>query len=331
MKLRLTDDISIAARSPGLEADAIEVVVTIPTFRRPDHLLTTLQSIRDQKTDRRFAVIVMENDAEERAGAHAATPLFQSGDVNGLLIIAHQRGNCHAYNAGWLTALVSFPNFRHLAVIDDDEVADPKWLENLCATREELDVDVVGGPQLPVFEDQNNALWHDHPVFVPHYTATGCVPALYSSGNLLVGRNVLEAMEHPFLDLRFNFLGGGDSDFLSRASARGFRFAWCAEALIHEDVPQRRTSWRWIQARALRNGVISTFVEKRRRADETFGQFRTVLKSLALLARAPFQAIVRLVTSGSVLVALYPVHVAIGRVLAEVGYVNEQYRQPENN
>lgn len=331
MKLRLTDDISISSRSPGLEVDAIEVVVTIPTFRRPDHLLKTLQSIRDQKTDRHIAVIVMENDAEKQAGVQAAKPLFQSGDVNGLLIVAHQRGNCHAYNAGWLTALVVFPNFRHLAVIDDDEVADPNWLENLCATREELGVDVVGGPQLPVFEDQDKALWHDHPVFVPHYRSTGRVPALYSSGNLLIGRNVLEAMEHPFLDLRFNFLGGGDSDFLSRASTRGFRFAWCAEALIREDVPQRRTSWRWIQARALRNGVISTFVEKRRRADQTFGQFRTVLKSLALLARSPFQAIVRLIKSGSVLVALYPVHVAIGRVLAEVGYVNEQYRQPENN
>ena len=225
MKLRLTDDISIAARSPGLETDSVEVVVTIPTFRRPEHLLKTLQSVQNQVTRRRFAIIVMENDAEGRAGVQSAAPLFESGKTDGLLIIAHQRGNCHAYNAGWLTALVNFPNFRHLAVIDDDEVADPNWLEYLCATREELAADVVGGPQLPVFEDQENALWHDHPVFVPHYTASGIVPALYSSGNLLIGRNVLEAMEHPFLDLRFNFLGGGDSDFLSRASARGFRLA----------------------------------------------------------------------------------------------------------
>lgn len=331
MKLRLTDDISIAARSPGLETDAVEVVVTIPTFRRPEHLLKTLDSIKGQKTDRRFAVIVMENDAEGRAGVQAATPLFEGGGIDGLLIIAHQRGNCHAYNAGWLTALVNFPKFHHLAVIDDDEVAHPDWLENLCATREEFDADVVGGPQLPVFEDDANALWHEHPVFVPHYTATGAVPALYSSGNILIGRNVLEAMEHPFLDLRFNFLGGGDSDFLSRASARGFRFAWCADALIHEDVPQRRTSWRWIQARALRNGVISTFVEKRRRSHQRLGALWTILKSLALLARSPFQSVARLVSTGSVLIALYPVHVALGRLLAEVGYVNEQYRQPESN
>lgn len=331
MKLRLTDDISIVARSPGLKTDAVEVVVTIPTFCRPENLLKTLQSVCGQQTERRFAVIVMENDADGRAGAEAATPLFESGEIEGLVIIAHQRGNCHAYNAGWLTALVNFPQFRHVAVIDDDEIANPLWLENLCATRDKFGVDVVGGPQFPVFQDTEHGLWHDHPVFVPHYSETGIVPALYSSGNLLVGRNVLEAMEHPFLDLQFNFLGGGDSDFLSRASSRGFTFAWSAEALIHEDVPERRTSWRWIQARALRNGVISTFVEKRRRSHQRLGRSLTLLKSLALLARSPFQAIMRLITTGSFLVALYPVHVAMGRLLAEVGYVNEQYRQPESN
>jgi hypothetical protein len=28
---------------------------------------------------------------------------------------------------------------------------------------------------------------------------------------------------------------------------------------------------------------------------------------------------------------LYPLHVALGRLMAEFGYTNEQYRQPEKN
>jgi glycosyltransferase involved in cell wall biosynthesis len=331
MGFMMTDNISLIARSPGLKPEEIEVVVTTPTFKRPDHLMLTLNSVRAQVTKRKFAVIIMENEAEKREGAAAAKHLFDDGDVNGLLIVAHDRGNCNAYNAGFLTALVHFPNFKSLLVIDDDEVADPNWLENMCATRERLGVDIVGGPQLPVFEKPEHRKWADHPIFYPHYHSTMPVPILYSSGNLLVGRNVLEKMGMPFLDLRFNFMGGGDSDFLSRAVAKGFKLAWCAEAPVHETIPERRIQADWIRARGLRNGVISTLVEKRKRADEPFGKARTVAKSLALLGASPFRAAAKAVKSGSLSIGMYHVYIGIGRVLAEFGYSNEQYRQPEKN
>jgi len=177
-----------------------------------------------------------------------------------MVIIAHERGNCSAYNAGWQSAILHFPNFKHLLVIDDDELADPLWLETMCKAAERLGADIVGGPQVPVFADPSHAIWAEHPVFAPPYRETGRVPALYSSGNLLLGRNVLTAMGPPFLDLRFNFMGGGDSDFLSRAAGKGFVLGWCAEARVHETVPARRVEADWIRARSLRNGVISTLV-----------------------------------------------------------------------
>ena len=163
-----------------------------------------------------------------------------------------------------------FPNFRHLLVIDDDEIADPHWLERMCTAAETLGADIVGGPQVPVFADPAHAKWAEHPVFAPPYRETGRVPALYSSGNLLVGRNVLIAMGPPFLDLKFNFMGGGDSDFLSRSAQRGFVLGWCAEAIVRETVPARRVEADWIRARSLRNGVISTLVEKKKRAGTPF-------------------------------------------------------------
>ena len=140
----------------------------------------------------------------------------------------NERGNCCAYNAGWATALETFPNFRHLLSIDDDELADPHWMERMCATAETLQADIVGGPQVPVFFGAR-AMRAGRAIrcFSPPHDRTGRVEALYSSGNLLLQRRVLEGMEQPFLDLRFNFMGGGDSDFLSRARKRGFKLAWC--------------------------------------------------------------------------------------------------------
>ena len=323
--------VSIVGRSAALAAETVEAVVTLPTFKRPEQVLETLASLKAQKTGRRFAVIVMENEAEARAGATAALPLFERDEISGMVIVAHERGNCSAYNAGWQTALQHFPSFKHLLVIDDDEIADPDWLERMCKAAETLGADIVGGPQVPVFADPAHAKWAEHPVFAPPYRETGRVPALYSSGNLLVGRNVLTAMGPPFLDLKFNFMGGGDSDFLSRSAQRGFVLGWCAEAKVHETVPARRVEADWIRARSLRNGVISTLVEKKKRAGTPFAGTKVFLKSLALLAASPFRGVIRLAQTGSPGTALYPVHVALGRVLAEFGYANEQYRQPEKN
>ncbi|MEQ9246947.1 MAG: glycosyltransferase family 2 protein, partial [Nitratireductor sp.] len=86
--------VSVVARTPSLAAQAIACVVTVPTFKRPEQLLNTLHSLASQATERPFAVIVMENEAGERAGANAAAPLFADGTLNGLVIIAHKRGNC---------------------------------------------------------------------------------------------------------------------------------------------------------------------------------------------------------------------------------------------
>lgn len=321
--------VSLVARSPDLDAQAVACVVTVPTFRRPEHLVATLRSLAAQRTARRFAVIVMENDAEGRAGAAAAAPLFSDGTLAGLVIVAHERGNCCAYNAGWETALLTFPAFDHLLVIDDDEIATPDWLETMCRTSETLGAAIVGGPQVPRFAAGTSPGWAEHPVFAPPYRETGRVARLFSSGNLLIGRPVLQAMAPPFLDLRFNFMGGGDSDFLARAADRGFTLAWCAEAPVEETIPAGRLEAGWIRKRGLRNGVISALVERKRRGGQTFGRAVVVARSLALLALAPWRGLKHYRRSGLVSAAIDPFRFGAGRLLAEFGYANEQYRQSD--
>ncbi|MBE7183463.1 MAG: glycosyltransferase family 2 protein [Methylobacterium mesophilicum] len=324
-------DVTPFCHSPGLDPSRFTCVVTLPTFRRPDQLKETLRSLAAQTTREPFAVIVMENDADGMAGAEAARALFENGTVEGLVIVAHRRGNCSAYNAGWETATTRFPALEHLLVIDDDETASPGWIETMRAAARRRGADIVGGPQVPVFEREPGMAVRRHPVFAPPYSETRLVPALYSSGNLLIGRNVLEAMGPPFLDLRFNFLGGGDSDFLSRAAEKGFKLGWCAEAAVMEAVPARRVEGDWIRARSVRNGVISTLVEKRRRGGSLSARARVIAKSVALLGVSPLRAIRDTWRSGSATVGAYPVLVAVGRLAAEFGYAREQYREPEKN
>lgn len=327
----MRETVTVHYRSPTLSAAKPVLAVTLPTFRRPEHLERTLQSLAEQTLDRPFAVVVMENDAEGLAGAEVAARFFETGVLEGLVVVAHERGNCSAYNAGWTTALQTFDDMRHLAVIDDDEVADPRWLESLVGTAETTRADFVGGPQVPRFHAPQVApSVSRHPVFNPHYSETGPVPILYSSGNVLIARRVLESMERPFLDPAFNFLGGGDSDFYARARQKGFTFAWCAEAPVYETIPARRTEFSWLNARSLRNGAISSIIE-RRRDGSPVGRARSLLKSAALLAASPIRGIGLGLKARSATVGLYPVQVAIGRFQGEIGIANEQYRSPEQN
>ena len=323
-------DVTVFYQTAADPADSVELVVTLPTFRRPEHLIKTLKTVISQAPECPFAIVVMENDADGLDGAGAAKTFFAEHRVNGLVVIAHQRGNCHAYNAGWSMALATYPRLKAIAVIDDDEIAAPEWLPSLVSAQEQSGADLVGGPQLPIFEDTQRNDRKRHPVFMPHYDTTGPVPILYSSGNVLITRRVLDAMPQPYLDPLFNFIGGGDSDFYRRCKAKNFTFGWAKDAWVAETIPARRTELSWIRARSLRNGAISALLEHRA-APGPAGRIKTVAKSLALLAVSPFRGLSLWRSAQLPSAGLYHLYVAWGRLMMEFGFVNEQYRNPEKN
>ena len=124
-------------------------------------------------------------------------------------------------------------------MIDDDEIASPDWLERMVSTAETTGADLVGGPVWPEFADEMKRGLRRHPAFAPAYQNSGPVPVIYGCGNCLIRRAVFERLGTPAFDLRFNFLGGGDTDFFYRCMRLGLRFHWTADAGISETVPQR--------------------------------------------------------------------------------------------
>src|ERR1700722_12670768 len=86
-----------------------EAVVCIPTFRRPAGLKRTLQSLAAQTGTERFAVVVVENDAQRLEGKQVAEAVFSSGALSGFPVIERTQGNCSAINTAFRTARESFP------------------------------------------------------------------------------------------------------------------------------------------------------------------------------------------------------------------------------
>jgi GT2 family glycosyltransferase len=304
---------------------AIDIVVCIPSFRRPQHLRLTLQSLAAQRTGRRFAVVVVENDATRRESVAVAIEFLWTGNIPGLCVVEPRQGNCHAINAAFETALATFPAATKLLMIDDDEIASPEWLERMVDAAEATGADLVGGPVLPDFDDELKRGLRRHPAFRPAYDVSGPVPVIYGCGNCLITRQVFETLTDPAFDLKFNFLGGGDTDFFVRCRQAGMRFHWAADAVITETVPRSRTHPGWLVVRGLRIGAINYHIEVKA-ARTYFARARLFAKMLAMLPLSLFRAGRLVLTEHTALIALHPMTVAAGSALAAVGIEPQPYK-----
>ena len=300
----------------------VEAVVVIPTFRRPSGLAETLASLAAQVSDTRFAVLVVENESAAQDGLQVANAAFDVGKIRGLAIVESRRGNVHAINAGFAAALAAFPAAEYFLMIDDDELASPHWLAGLVDAAKASGADIVGGPVVPRFTEDAPGYLRRHPVFWPIEAQTGPLPMLYGSGNCLMRRRVFAVLGAPAFDPQFNFLGGGDTDFFTRARLAGMSSYWVAEALCTETVPAARARAKWVLKRSLRIGAINRRLDLKRQASAA----RVLLKDCAILGLAPFRMVRDLWHTGNPFTALHPLIVSLGRLSSALGLEVEQYR-----
>lgn len=315
---------ALVATSPALDR-SIDTVVCIPSFRRPQHLRLTLESLVAQRTSRRFAVVIVENDALGCGSVPVATEFLTSGKFAGLCMVEPRQGNCYAINTAFATALSTFPTATSFLMIDDDEIASPDWLERMLQAAETTGADVVGGPVLPNFDDDLQVGLGRHPAFSPAYHASGPVSVIYGCGNCLIRRPVFVRLGAPAFDLRFNFLGGGDTDFFARCRHAGMKFHWAAEAVITETVPRSRTQAGWLALRGLRIGAINYHVQSKT-ARTPWSRVRLIAKVAAGLPLSLFRAGRLALMEQKVLIALHPIVVAVGSVLAAFGIEPQPYK-----
>ena len=304
-------------------AEEYEHVVCIPTFRRPEHLRKTLASLAAQHTQRRFAVVVVDNDADAREGFESACGFMKAGSLPGLVLTESTRGNCAAINCAFAAARREFPNARYFLMIDDDEIADSVWLDAMVDTAERTGADVVGGPVHFNFEDRTS-VFCDHPLFQTSYDTSGPVPIIFGSGNCLIARRAFERLDDPSFDMRFNFLGGGDTEFFTRCQRLGMQFHWCQEAVIRETVPRDRTTMRFLVRRGLRTGALNYLIDRKGAAGTT-RQLLVIAKNFGALPVGLFRAVHLYAKCWDLRLAVHPILVAAGRSLASIGLEPHQY------
>ena len=123
---------------------SFDIVIGIPTFRRPEQLAALLQSLLPELQAQPALVIVGDNDCGE--SAPRIVDAFRSQWPHAVCIPVAERGVAQVRNALVREACASRPAWRWLVMLDDDGLATPGWLKKLLTTGETLRAHLVGGP-----------------------------------------------------------------------------------------------------------------------------------------------------------------------------------------
>jgi glycosyltransferase involved in cell wall biosynthesis len=309
------------------ERSAPYVCLCIPTFRRPNGLRKLLAHVEQLTYAGPLTIIVVDNDAEARAGAAIAEQLSRAFRFPLTCLAEPRRGHTYAYDRAFVSACRASPAPDFIAVLDDDEYPDPNWLTEMIRVALEYDVDIVGGPVFPVFDAPDHWLAKSG-LYAPVRYATGPVSSIYGTGNMLIRRRTLEQyLDEPFRH-DFAFTGGADEEFFLRCRRDGRSFAWADQAHVFETTPRWRTTVGYLLRRKFRNGTGATRLE-RKIAAGIGGAVRRWCKGLGLLGFAILSLPVaacggRRAIMGSLIRAAR----GAGRIAAEFGILYEEYRKP---
>ena len=228
------------------------ITVCICTYKRPDSLKRLLEGLLHLETASLFSysVVVVDNDRDESARA-VVCDFQKSSLVSTAYRVEPRQSIALARNAALAGAVGDY-----VALIDDDEVPTCDWLLKLLDCLNGYNVDGVLGPVKPLFEGQP-PLWvvrgrfHERPTYLSGFTI-GWRQGI--TANVLLRREILEGESAPF-DRRY--IVGEDQDFFRRMMAKGYRFAWCNEAVVYEAIPPARWTRSFLIRRAVQRGQVS--------------------------------------------------------------------------
>jgi succinoglycan biosynthesis protein ExoM len=227
----------------------LRIAICIGTFHRPQLLRNLLSALGDlhfrRVTRPNIEIIVVDNDA-----SRTAEQICESTDLRPSLryVCEPKRGIARVRNR----AIREAGDFDFLAFIDDDEIPDPYWLDELLATQAQFSADVVSGPVLPVFT-RDTPHWiqtgefFSRPIFPTGHSLEKC-----STNNVLICRNVFADV--PTFDERFNLTGGEDTHFFARVRNAGHSMIFSREAILRESIPAERANFIWILRRGYQSG-----------------------------------------------------------------------------
>jgi succinoglycan biosynthesis protein ExoM len=300
----------------------LRIAISIGTFQRPQLLQRLLAALCDLRFNKiatpTIAVIVVDNDL-----ARTAEEICEGVDLPGTIqyVCEPRRGIARVRNR----AIREAGDFDFLVFIDDDEIPDSRWLDELLATQAQFSADVVSGPVLPIFNDDapewvKTAGFFDRPIF-----DTGSLIERCSTNNVLIRKSVFASVSG--FDERFHLTGGEDTHFFSQVRRAGHSMVWSRDAIVRESVPPRRANLAWILRLGYQSGnswvLCELALDNRTRV-----WWMRLLKSLAHIVNGTAAFLLSLLSGKAAMVrSLRRICLGVGMLAALLGRRFLPYRE----
>jgi GT2 family glycosyltransferase len=297
------------------------VCICIATCKRPKLLFALLSRLSDLSfhcvATPDIKVVIVDND---EAGSAEAVAQTASLPYPITYVIEPVRGIASARNR--CLALSREADF--IALIDDDEIPAPNWLDELLSAQQKYSADVVSGIVLPIFPDNIPDWIRDGGFFTRRFYPTGEVLSCCASNNTLIARRVLDAV--PGFEEKFKLTGADDTHFFMRVHRAGFKIVSTQLAIVSEAIGRDRANFFDILIRSFHGGNGYVLVERSLDHRLTTRVVR-FLKGLVRVAEG-FAGVLCSVVLGKThaVHALRRISKGFGMVAGTAGYSFEPYR-----
>ncbi|SOD71572.1 GT2 family glycosyltransferase [Jatrophihabitans sp. GAS493] len=223
------------------------VLVAVCTYQRAQQLEDLLDSLIPAIAGHQARVLVIDNDSkpssEDLVAAHA---------IRADYVHEPNPGIAQARNA----AMSRMNEAEFIAFLDDDETVSPDWLARLLDCVEQFGTDVATGPVISLFPDGAPSWIVDGGFIQRSRMPSGTRLELAATNNVLMNVATLNRTGVTRFDVDFSRSGGSDSEFFWRLRRKGGTIGWADDAVVSEEVPLERLTFRWVFKRGVRGGNV---------------------------------------------------------------------------
>jgi succinoglycan biosynthesis protein ExoM len=263
---------------------AIQISICVCTYRRAGVVDTVRSLFAQAGLSRSDHEIIVADDDPELNARGPILQLAEQAPIKVRYIVSAARNISSCRNACLKAATGIW-----IAFIDDDQVAEPDWLQEMMSTATEFGADAVKCYVRAVYPPQTPDWMRAGRAYTYDYGQTGTEVFSAATCGILFRRDLPGARELLF-DVSLGIMGGEDLEYFIRYRELGGKIVSCRTAVANEIVAPERVNPRYLERRFRRFGHINGRVLFAKKS--LLGRSMSILKSiLGVTVTCPYAAV----------------------------------------